>query len=631
MDGEEAAAVLASGDAVGWNFRRPPTGSAHAPVPSPHLYVGNALRVPDDELARLAAPRSVLQVTRVVPPRGGCGAYEAAVLTFRSASDAADAAQRLDGAVVGRSDGVRSTPLTARFSLLDSPPACPPPPPPPPGAPVCGDASELGLAGVVLLPCFLSSAEEAALVALLDGPGVAWHRLARRRVAHFGYRFDYASRAADTTSPLGPWPLLLDALRARLALLLPPGSGQLDQLTVNEYVRGEGIAPHVDTHSPFGPSIASVSLCGPAAMEWRRGEARVGLHLPARSALVMSGDARFGWSHGIPSRAADTVLLPRAQPSAHGGWSGDGACVVVVPRGARRLSLTFRSTRPPGASCSCAWPDCCDSRGVGLAAPPARAPGSDRSRASPSAAAAAAAPAPAAPASSADVDTSWRVPDVERSHVWDLYEAIAPHFSATRVAQWPAVRSFLASLPRHSLLLDAGCGNGKYLRAAAAGGHVPVGVDVARALLLLVETEAREGATRCRPAVPPPHHTPPHGDAPSPLALPPRPPCLFRADLGATGCGPPVRRAAFDGALCVAVLHHVSTPARRRALVGSVAGALRASGRALFTAWAVEQSDPQRTTHKWTPVKAPGDDGEDAAGEARVWDTHTILLSVMLC
>ena len=35
-----------------------------------------------------------------------------------------------------------------------------------------------------------------------------------------------------------------------------------DQLTVNEYAAGVGLAPHIDTHSAFGPTLISVSLAG---------------------------------------------------------------------------------------------------------------------------------------------------------------------------------------------------------------------------------------------------------------------------------------------------------------------------------------------------------------------------------
>lgn len=44
-----------------------------------------------------------------------------------------------------------------------------------------------------------------------------------------------------------------------------------------------------------------------------------------------------------------------------------------------------------------------------------------------------------------------------------VYENIANHFDHTRHSQWTGVKRFLLSLPPNSLLLDVGCGNGKYL------------------------------------------------------------------------------------------------------------------------------------------------------------------------
>lgn len=41
-----------------------------------------------------------------------------------------------------------------------------------------------------------------------------------------------------------------------------------DQITVNEYNKGDGIASHVDTHSAFGPVILSLSLLSGVSMKF---------------------------------------------------------------------------------------------------------------------------------------------------------------------------------------------------------------------------------------------------------------------------------------------------------------------------------------------------------------------------
>jgi len=67
--------------------------------------------------------------------------------------------------------------------------ACAVPPPPAP-LPVALTSGELGVPGLQLLPDFISPTEEAGLMqAVALG---CWAELAKRRVQHYGYVFDYA-------------------------------------------------------------------------------------------------------------------------------------------------------------------------------------------------------------------------------------------------------------------------------------------------------------------------------------------------------------------------------------------------------------------------------------------------------
>ena len=44
-----------------------------------------------------------------------------------------------------------------------------------------------------------------------------------------------------------------------------------------------------------------------------------------------------------------------------------------------------------------------------------------------------------------------------------MYDRISSHFSRTRFSKWSCVREFLDTIPASSIVLDLGCGNGKYL------------------------------------------------------------------------------------------------------------------------------------------------------------------------
>ncbi len=201
----------------------------------------------------------------------------------------------------------------------------------------------LDVRGLSLLIDFVSEEEEKELAALALAAGDET-RLARRRVKHFGYAFDYGTRDANVAVEAIP-ELVMRVLR-RLPKETPgyESAMRCDQVTVNEYPRGVGLAPHVDTHSAFGPTILSLSLLGDAVMEFRsRGEEHRALFLPRRSLLVMHSDARYRWQHYIPHRKFDDV---------------EGAC---TPRGEVRLSYTFRERRH--GPCECEFPLQCDSRG----------------------------------------------------------------------------------------------------------------------------------------------------------------------------------------------------------------------------------------------------------------------------
>lgn len=178
------------------------------------------------------------------------------------------------------------------------------------------------ISGLTYLPDFVVAEEEAALLAQIDA--AAWRHDLKRRVQQYGYRYDYRARTVTPADRLGDLPDWLAPLAERLATAgwFPR---RPDQVIVNEYAPGQGISAHIDCAPCFGDTIASLSLGSPAVMRFTRpGEAPVDLPLPARSLVVLCGEARYAWRHAIPARRSD--------PGPHGR----------IPR-ARRVSLTFRT------------------------------------------------------------------------------------------------------------------------------------------------------------------------------------------------------------------------------------------------------------------------------------------------
>ena len=118
--------------------------------------------------------------------------------------------------------------------------------------------------------------------------------------------------------------------------------GMLDQLTVNDYSPGQGIPPHVDTHSPFEEVFVSLSLRSGACMHFKNPDGLMrDVYMLPRQLMVFSGQARYDWLHSISTRKIDKV---------------EGRLKFR----SRRVSLTFRKIKH--TPCSCNYARLCDTQ-----------------------------------------------------------------------------------------------------------------------------------------------------------------------------------------------------------------------------------------------------------------------------
>ncbi len=149
----------------------------------------------------------------------------------------------------------------------------------------------------------LSPAEEEALARELEAlpfkPFDFQGFLANRRVASFGYRYDYDRRAVVEAAP---FPAFLMSLRRKVAQIFDRPAEAFEQVLINEYKPGAGIGWHRDK-AQFD-EVVGVSLLAPCRLRFRRkaGESweRASLAVEPRSAYLLSGPARTVWEHSIP-------------------------------------------------------------------------------------------------------------------------------------------------------------------------------------------------------------------------------------------------------------------------------------------------------------------------------------------
>jgi alkylated DNA repair dioxygenase AlkB len=180
---------------------------------------------------------------------------------------------------------------------------------------------EISIPGLHYCSNYIDEAEQQELLGIIDQQ--PWLTDLKRRVQHYGYKYDYKARMVTPELYLGPLPDWLVPLAHRLhseGLF----SAVPDQAIINEYLPGQGISAHVDCVPCFGREIASLSLGSACVMEFththHNKQTKV---LEPRSLFVLSGPARYEWQHCIPARKSDVI----------GG--------IKINR-ARRVSVTFR-------------------------------------------------------------------------------------------------------------------------------------------------------------------------------------------------------------------------------------------------------------------------------------------------
>ncbi|MFO0937584.1 MAG: alpha-ketoglutarate-dependent dioxygenase AlkB [Gemmataceae bacterium] len=172
--------------------------------------------------------------------------------------------------------------------------------------------------GLYYEPDFLIASDQTDLLAMIDDR--EWNRELKRRVQHYGYRYDYKARRVDRSMRLGVLPEFTHGILSKLLAHAVVGCA-FDQLIINEYLPGQGISAHIDCEPCFDDRIAIVSLGCAYEMEFQSTELQsvAVLMLAPGSLLALSGPARYQWTHQIRSRLKDHGVLRR-----------------------RRVSLTFR-------------------------------------------------------------------------------------------------------------------------------------------------------------------------------------------------------------------------------------------------------------------------------------------------
>tara|TARA_B110000977_G_scaffold199291_1_gene286240 strand:+ start:1909 stop:2472 length:564 start_codon:yes stop_codon:yes gene_type:complete len=132
---------------------------------------------------------------------------------------------------------------------------------------------------------------------------------------------------------------------------------------------------------------------------------------------------------------------------------------------------------------------------------------------------------------------------MEQRFVVDFYNNNSKSFNDTRYAPWPCVKEFIDKIKAYSVVSDIGCGNGK---------------NQYRKDLFYVSCDNSSAM------------------------------CAFtNADL-ADCTNLPYKNQSFDAVICIAVIHHLATEARRITALKEIKRVMKQTGNALISVWGAQ-------------------------------------------
>lgn len=230
-----------------------------------------------------------------------------------------------------------------------------------------------GINGLIYIPNFLSNEEEENLIENINTK--EWSSELKRRVQHYGYKYNYKSRSLSEDDKIGDLPLFFESISKKLQDITFPknyfssylkkdlndninnddllyqklwNGKEPNQIIVNEYLPGQGISSHTDSLI-FEDHIVSVSIESSIAMNFIPSKSLLesnpnlseySIVLERRSAIILSKDARYKWKHCIKNRKSDKNVVKVSI------YSGDEdkkyeQNTIDLKRN-KRISLTFR-------------------------------------------------------------------------------------------------------------------------------------------------------------------------------------------------------------------------------------------------------------------------------------------------
>lgn len=168
----------------------------------------------------------------------------------------------------------------------------------------------------MLVNDFITDEHEAYLLNLIYSEPFDVNSLSRR-TKQYGFQYDYSN--INSINMCDDIPDFLSLIVNKINTYF---NKKFNQVIINEYQPGQGIADHIDNTVLFGDTIISLSLGSGIIMKLGDSD----IYLPRRSLLILKEEFRYLHKHGIKKRKSDMI---------------NG---IKIQRGTR-VSITFREIK----------------------------------------------------------------------------------------------------------------------------------------------------------------------------------------------------------------------------------------------------------------------------------------------
>lgn len=135
-----------------------------------------------------------------------------------------------------------------------------------------------------------------------------------RRICQYGYRYDYYTKKCIKIDPVPEyWLNLIKPVLDQQEI-----KASLNQVLINEYQPGQGIAPHIDSEI-FGDTILCLTINSGAVLVFEKESEKCSTEQNTGAVLypengdvyIMQSDARYKYKHSQPARKKDPGYGPR--------------------------------------------------------------------------------------------------------------------------------------------------------------------------------------------------------------------------------------------------------------------------------------------------------------------------------